>query len=180
MQSPTAKTTALAFAAIAAGSAHAGLVGSPVEFRWTRNGTLVDAKTFVVSSAMPEYYYSTAFAGGAWGAVGLDVKDTSMTFTADFADSYNVFFPVGTVLELVVPAAMRVSAFTVGSTTGVTGLDQSDLSIDGNVLRIAAGGIQFAAPAATFTLSFESTLLPGPGAIVALAALAAAPRRGRN
>lgn len=175
----SAAATAIAAAATIVTGTYAGLVGSPVEFRWTRNGNLVDSKSFIVSSIMPEYYFSTAFAGGSWGAVGLDVRNASMTFTADFADSFNIFFPIGTVLELVVPAAVRVSAFTVGASTGVAGLDQSDLTIDGNVLRIAAGGIQFGAPAASFTLNFESTLLPGPSAIVALAAIAAMPRRRR-
>lgn len=175
----SAAATAIAAAGIAATAAQAGLVGSPVEFRWIRNGNLVDSKSFVVSSLMPEYYYSTAFAGGSWGAVGLDVRNASMTFTADFADSLNVFFPVGTVLELVVPATVRVSSFTVGAMSDVAGLDQSDLSIDGSVLRIAAGGIQFGAPAASFTLNLESTLLPGPSAMIALAALAAMPRRRR-
>lgn len=173
-----AAATAIAATAFTA-AAQAGLVGSPVEFRWIRNGTVVDSKSFIVSSLMPEYYYSTAFAGGSWGAVGLDVRNASMTFTADFADSFNVFFPIGTVLELVVPAALQVSSFTVGASNDVAGLDQSDLSIDGNVLRIAAGGIQFGAPAASFTLNFDSTPLPGPGAMIALAALAAMPRRRR-
>ena len=175
----SAAATAIAAAATIVTGTQAGLVGSSVDFRWIRNGTVVDSKSFIVSSVMPEYYYSTAFAGGSWGAVGLDVRDTSMTFTADFADSFNVFFPIGTVLELVVPAAVRVSSFTVGALNDVAGLDQSDLSVDGNVLRIAAGGIQFGAPAASFTLNFDSTLLPGPGAIAALAALAAMPRRRR-
>jgi hypothetical protein len=179
---PSRNATALVItaAALAAPAATAGLVGSSVDFRWIRNSTVVDAKTFVVSSLMPEYYYSTQYVGSAWGAMGLDVRNASMTFTADFADSFNVFLPLGTVLELAVPASMRLEAFNVGSMSGVTGLDQSDLSIDGNVLRIAAGGIQFNAPGATFTLNFESTLLPGPGAVAALAAITAMPRRRRG
>lgn len=182
MPSRTATVTASAIlaAALAAPAATAGLVGSSVEFRWIRNSTLVDSKTFVVSSLMPEYYYSTPFVGSAWGAIGLDVRNTSMTFTADFADTFNVFLPLGTVLELAVPATVRIESFSVGSTSGVTGLDQADLSIDGNVLRIAAGGVQFDAPGATFTLNFESTLLPGPSAIAALAAVIAVPRRRRG
>ncbi len=179
---PSQNTTAFVIVsvALAVPAASAGLVGSPVEFRWTRNGSLVDAKTFVVSSLLPEYYYSTPFEGGAWGALGLDVRNTTMTFTADFADSFNVFLPLGTVLELAVPATMGLDAFSIDSMSGVTGLEQSDLSIDGNVLRIAAGGIQFNAPGATFTLSFESTPLPGPGTVVALAAITAMPRRRRG
>ena len=182
MPSRTATVSAFALlaAAIAAPAATAGLVGSSVEFRWIRNGTLVDAKTFVVSSLMPEYYYSTPFVGSAWGAMGLDVRNTSMTFTADFADTFNVFLPLGTVLELAVPATVRLESLNLGSMSGVTGLDQGDLSIDGNVLRISAGGIQFDAPGSTFTLSFESTLLPGPSAIATLAAMIAMPRRRRG
>lgn len=176
----TVTASALLAAAIVAPTAMAGLVGSSVEFRWFRNSTLVDAKTFVVSSLMPEYYLSTPYVGSAWGALGLDVRNTSMTFTADFADTFNVFLPLGTVLELAIPAGMRLEAFNVGSASGVSGLEQSDLSIAGSVLRIAAGGIQFDAPGASFTLSFESTLLPGPGAVFALATIVAMPRRRRN
>lgn len=158
---------------------HAGLVGNPVTFSVYQYGVLDTATTFLVSSVMPEYYASYG-SPQAWNAFGVDVNENSMTFTGDFGGALqtNVAFAPGVQFRLTLPASMQVTSFTVGSSSSVTNLEQSDLSYAANVLIFDAEYVSINTVGGGFTLNF--TTIPGPSSLVAIAALAARTRARRR
>lgn len=166
-------------AAIASAGASAAVVGQPATFSWTSSGTPVDSRSFIVSSLLPEYYYSRDYGNGSWAAFAVDVRATSVTFTADFAGLAAAFFPSGNQFRLTLSPTVALAGASIASTTGVSNLAQGDLSVSGNVLTVDASNVTFGAPGGTFTINF-SAVVPGPSALLGMAGATALLGRIRN
>jgi hypothetical protein len=166
-------------AAIASAGASAAIVGRPATFSWTSSGTPVDSRTFIVSSLLPEYYYSRDYGNGSWASFGVDVRETSVTFTADFAGLAATFFPSGNQFRLTLSPTVALAGASIASMTGVSNLAQGDLSVSGNVITVDASNVTFGAPGGTFTINF-SAVVPGPSALLGMAGATALLGRVRN
>lgn len=174
----TAAAGVLAAASASAG-ASAAIVGTPTTFSWTSSGVPIETRTFIVSSLLTEYYYSRDYGNGSWAAFAVDVKATSVTFTADFAGLAAAFFPTGNQFRLAFSPTAALSGVTLASSTGVSNLSQADLSLVGNVVTIDASNVSFGAPGGSFTLNL-TTAVPGPSALLGIAGVSALVGRSRR
>ena len=162
-----------------ASGASAAIVGQPATFSWNASGVPVDSRTFIVSSLLPEYYYSRDYGNGSWAAFAVDVNATTVTFTADFAGLAATFFPSGNQFRIAFAPSVALSGVSIASMSGVSNLAQGDLGVAGNVITVDASNVSFGAPGGTFTLNF-STAVPGPSALLGLAGASALVGRIRN
>jgi MYXO-CTERM domain-containing protein len=171
-----------ACAAVAiAGSSFAGIVGSQAVLTRQIPGQADQSASFLVSQILPEFYSSSALPDGGWGAYSIDVKETSLTLTADFGGASGFSFIEGLVFRLAFLPTVQVDSFSLGSvSSGIANLDASDLSFSGNELVINASQLAFSETGASFTLNFTTSTVPGPAGLVALSGLAAAPMRRRR
>jgi len=171
-----------ACAAVAiAGSSFAGIVGSQAVLTRQIPGQADQSASFLVSQILPEFYSSAALPDGGWGAYSIDVKETSLTLTADFGGASGFSFIGGLVFRLAFLPTVQVDSFSIASvSSGVSNFDASDLSFAGNELIIHASEVSFSEAGASFTLNFTTSNVPGPAGLAALAGLAAIPMRRRR
>ena len=162
-----------------ASGASAAIVGQPATFSWNASGVPVDSQTFIVSSLLTEYYYSRDYGNGSWAAFAVDVKATSVTFTADFGGLAAAYFPSGNQFRIAFAPSVAISSVSIASMSGVTNLAQGDLSASGNVIAVDASNVSFGSPGGTFTINF-ATAVPGPSALLGMAAASALAGRNRN
>lgn len=155
-------------AAFASAGASAAIVGQPATFDWTSSGVPIDSRTFIVSSLLPEYYYSRDYGNGSWAAFAVDVNASTVTFTADFGGLAAAYFPSGNRFRVTLSPTVTLSAISIASASGVSNLSQADLGIAGNVITVDASNVSFQSPGGTFTLNF-STAVPGPSALLGIA-----------
>ena len=170
-----AAAAAVAFASVA----NAGIVNKPVKMY--ENGSqvasfwvstyLVEATVMQQSGSNPDDYYG----------LSVDMRDTSMTVTAD----WDIMAPSGIQIGLitwsfVLPTNIQFTSFTVASTNNVPNMTDSRLSFSGNTITInMQSPVQYNAPGASFTLNYTSTTIPGPAGLAAVALAIGSSRRRR-
>lgn len=158
----------IAAAASATATACAGIVGQSATFEWTSSGTPIDSRTFIVSSLLPEYYYSRSYAPNAWAAFSVDVNESAVTFTADFGGVAAAYFPPGNRFRVTLAPTASIAGAWIASSAGITNLAHGDVTFSGNVLTIDASNVSFGAPGGAFSIGFSSAA-PGPSALAAIA-----------
>lgn len=173
-----AAATTVATAALTA-AAEAAIVGKPATFTWTSSTATVDSRTFIVSSLLPEYYASF-WSGGPWFAVGVDVREGSVTFSFDSDAAFDSVFTQSSSFRLAFQPNVSLSGASITSADGMAGLAPGAVSVNGNELVVDVSGVGFTPQGASFTVGFSSSIVPGPSALVALAAIAALPRARRR
>jgi len=186
MESNYRFVVATAFAAASLVSvSDAGLVGTNSSLRLysATTGETFEEQSFVVSSLLPEFYYSTTagFSSDGFGAFSADVKSASLTITMDFASVSSVFFADNTRIALTIPESMQFDSFSLGASNDITGLALEDVSGSGTrTLLLDSSLITASAPGASFTINFTTSAVPGPSALVILSAFAAIASRRRR
>ena len=163
-------STVVLCASMLACQSQAGLVGQPAQFTWLEGSSTRDASSFLVSSALVEYYWSSN-PGELWAAFSIDFRESSMVLSFDSGGG-----PPGTIVQwtffgsnqfnLNIPTSMAFSAFTFGSSSNVANLSASDLSFVNNALTIDMSGVVLQQPGATFTLNY--TTVPTPSGVALL------------
>jgi hypothetical protein len=185
MESNYRFVVATAFAAATLASvSDAGLVGTQCTARFylaSPEQTFAE-QTFVTSSLLTEFYYSTQLPGGSFGAFAIDVRSSSMTVTFDYEPaSGTLYFGDGTRLSLTIPESMQFDTFAVSGVSNVSGVELADVSGSGTrTLVLDSSGITANVPGASFTIDFTTSAVPGPSALVILSAFAAIPTRRRR
>jgi len=174
---------AAVLACLIAGSADAGVVsviGSQASAQFSDSGGPEAQDTFLISSLLTEFYYAESFGGTGYGAFAMDVRAASIKFTFDFQGASAISFSPGVSMQVTFAPTFNIDSFTVGLVdSGVSGLDNADLSRLANVVTIDLSGISVANPGDSFVLDFSASAVPGPASLAALAGLAAARRRRR-
>lgn len=182
---PFVVATAFAAASLASVS-NAGLVGtnSSLGFYSATTGETFQERSFVVSSLLPEFYYSYDFGASGFGAFLADVGASSLTISLDFffgSGSSTLYFTDGTRIALTIPESMRFDSFSLGASNDITGLALGDVSGSGTrTLLLDSSLISATAPGASFTINFTTSAVPGPSALVILSACAAFTSRRRR
>jgi|GEM_PF-4852231 len=170
-----AAAAAVAFASVA----NAGIVNKPVKMY--ENGSqvasfwvstyLVEATLMQQSGSSPDDYYG----------LSVDMRDTSMTVTADWDIVAPSGIQIGSITwSFVLPTNIQFTSFTVASTNNVANMTDSRLSFSGNTITInMQSPVQYNAPGASFTLNYTSTTIPGPAGLAAVALAIGSSRRRR-
>jgi hypothetical protein len=183
MESNYRFVVATAFAAASLVSvSDAGLVGTTCGFQFSGpSGQVFGQSSFIVSSLLPEFYYSTPV-GDRWAGFSVDIQNTSLTLTMDYDPLLtSVYFLPDTWLALSIPETLQFDEISLGQTTNVTNLEIGDVFGAGTrSLLIRSSDISFSAPGASFTINFTTSAVPGPSALVILSAFAAIASRRRR